>query len=110
MTRKPPPRNRVLDRRLWDDTGREWERRAQWLTHDQIEAHLHSAKRVVVHQFGQPLRWLSGDEARSWWRSIQPSVQDAHGGTPKPDTERLTYAAVLWRTGEDKLLGFEAFC
>jgi hypothetical protein len=41
---------------------------------------------------------------------MRRSTQDALGGTLEPDTEGRTYAAVLWRAGEDKLLGFEAFC
>ena len=55
-------------------------------------------------------RGTPGDEARTWWRSMRRSTQDALGGTLEPDTEGRTYAAVLWRAGEDKLLGFEAFC
>lgn len=104
-------RNRVLDNRMWDDAGLEWEREYRWLSGQDIERHLDAAARVVVHGFGQPLRWLGAHEARAYWNRICPFTQvDDSPSAVEPDGDGLTYAAVEWRRGGERLLGFEEFC
>lgn len=55
-------RNRVLDDRLWDTDGREWllDLLAERLSREAIEAYVNSGRRIVVHQYREPLRWLAG--------------------------------------------------
>ncbi|MDP1795170.1 MAG: hypothetical protein Q8K63_13625 [Acidimicrobiales bacterium] len=104
--------NRVLDNRLWDDRGMEWTREYRWLDRAEIDRHLAIAGRVVVHRFGAPLRWLSAVEARDYWRRVLPSTQfdnDPRSEIPEADGG-LIYAAVEWRRGDERLLGFEESC
>ncbi len=117
MARKSGNRNRVMDRRLWDGQGVEWQRGDVGLSLGRIERLLATADRVVLHQFsGPPMRWMTGEEARSWWPTIRPYIQLPDGDLlPAPcdeaaDEPWLTYRAELWERSGAALLGFEGFC
>lgn len=107
-------RNRVLDNRLWDNDGREWllDPLAGGLSREAIEASVNSGRRIVVHQYRKPLRWLAGDQARTYWRSIEEHTWSGDDDDEEilPDEMGLTYWGVEWRSGGDVLLGIEASC
>jgi hypothetical protein len=71
---------------------------------------LDSATRIVVFGFGRPLQWLPRQRAHVLWQSIcrHFEVPGAHGA--EPDAEGLTYAAVIWQRGNERLLGIQVFC
>ncbi|EIV95425.1 hypothetical protein FraQA3DRAFT_5248 [Frankia sp. QA3] len=101
----------MLGDRLWDDEGQVWYRdRGEWADAEEVERHLASACRVVLHGFRRPMQWLTSAEAAARWRQIRPhcAVPGQYGADG--DAEGLTYAAVLWRRGDRQLLGFEVFC
>ncbi|HWC11461.1 MAG TPA: hypothetical protein VG455_09585 [Acidimicrobiales bacterium] len=107
-------RNRVLDDRLWDTDGREWllDLLAERLSREAIEAYVNSGRRIVVHQYREPLRWPCWNQARTYWRSIKEhtwSGEDDDEEVP-PDEMGLTYRGVEWRSDGHVLLGIDASC
>ena len=111
MPGRRQPRNRVLADRLWDDVGREWTTsRAAWLTPKDVGRLVKRDQRVVVHGFGRPMVWLDCADARPLWARVKPHFEVPGQHAAEPDSDRLTWAAHLWRSERDVLLGFENFC
>lgn len=108
---RPRNANRVLDNRLWDEHGNEWIRDYRWLARDEVAGLLQQSARAVVHRYHAPIQWLQPGEAKSYWQRLDPHAQ--YPGDDRElvaDDNGLTYAAVEWRRGEERLLGFEEFC
>lgn len=107
-------RNRVLDNRLWDNDGWEWllDPLPERLSREAIEAYVNSGRRIVVHQYRRPLRWLAGDRARTYWRSVKEHTWpgDDDDEDILRDEMGLTYGGIEWRSGDDVPLGIEASC
>jgi hypothetical protein len=104
-------RNRVLADRLWDEVGREWTtKRTDWLSSRQVQQLIKRDQHVVICGFGRSMKWLDAKEAQLWWSQARRHlvVPGEQGGSP--DTTGLTWGAHLWRSGDDRLLGFETFC
>ncbi|WP_152991231.1 hypothetical protein [Frankia sp. R43] len=106
---KRQPRNRVLGDRLWDDAGREW-RRERWAEADEVERRLVDARTVLLHGFHRPLRWLTPVDASERWERMRHHFDVPGRYGARGDADGLTYAAAVWRRGDEQLLGFESFC
>jgi hypothetical protein len=110
-----PYRNRVERGRLWDADGQEWLRARESIGSDaELERLVASADRAVVMRPTKPLRWISGDEVRAYWKRVRahaPRLDEKRTLTP-PDAEGLTYSALLWKRsgGPEELLGFNEHC
>jgi hypothetical protein len=104
--------NRVYENRLWDNTGREWTcAGGLWATEEEVTLLVARASRVVVHGFGKPLVWLDGKGARALWAAIRAEHFEVPGASSaRPDVDGLTYAARVWRSGSESLLGLQSFC
>ncbi|MEX5636550.1 hypothetical protein [Parafrankia sp. FMc2] len=101
----------MLGDRLWDDAGREWRRVAgQWADVAEVERRLADARVVLLHGFGRPLQWLTPNTATHRWEQMRPHFEVPGQYGARSDDHDLTYAAVVWRRGDEQLLGFEAFC
>lgn len=112
MAGKQVVRNRFAGRRLWDEQGREWRKRLGWLTHTEVDEGLKAGQRLGTHRQGEPVRWLTSAEARSWWRQAKVHAQSGQGPGegPVPDSEGLTYAVAVWESNGEVLLVAEGFC
>ena len=100
---RQPPRNRLTDRRLWDEAGIEW----RWVT-DQLgkDATVALLKRADVRaclqtDWGQPLQWLSTSNKWSVW---QTEVEPRWYETLPEDDKRRPYESSLWESGPRQLL------
>lgn len=108
---RQPTRNRMLDDRLWDDDGREWRcDRSDRATPQQITQILGTDHPVALHGYGRRMRWLTQDEARTFWHRIVRHVEVPGRLATEPDEEGLTYTAHIWRNGDYRLLGIEIIC
>ncbi|MCK9900403.1 hypothetical protein CC117_04805 [Parafrankia colletiae] len=101
----------MLGDRLWDDAGREWRYAAgQWADVDEVERRLVDARVVLLHGFGRPLQWLTRDDTARRWEQMRHHFEVPGQYGARGDDQDLTYAAVVWRRGDEQLLGFESFC
>ncbi|SDR70318.1 hypothetical protein SAMN04489717_0157 [Actinopolymorpha singaporensis] len=98
--------------RLWDDEGRVWIRSgAGWASVQDVERLLREGRRIVVHGFGRPMVWIPAERSELFWASIREHFRSSEAPPgPQPDADGLTYTAMIWRSGEDNLLGFDARC
>jgi hypothetical protein len=65
---------------------------------------------VVVHGYGRSMTWLKPEAARDLWRHVRPHFDQPGTSASEPDAGGLRYAASLWRSGQDRLLGVEVTC
>lgn len=106
-------RNVVRGDELWDDDGRLWSRgKPRWLDARAVDRWLCRDGVVAYHgPSGDAVTWLSHKEASAWWASTAsalevPGVRSAAA----PDPDGRTYGARIWRSGDQRLLSFEAIC
>jgi hypothetical protein len=103
-------RNRLADRRLWDDRGWIWDLISREVTAAQAEELLRDESvRIGVHDdFTQPLRWISAvDRQRAMKSELKPWFLEH----PKPRKHGRFYRLLwisLWGNGARRLLLFDA--
>ena len=112
MSRSPGNRNRFADDRLWDDSGREWNRITSNLSSAEVEVAIADKNiRLGVHDdFGRPMRWVEDSKKSSTW-SDQIAHDFADSGLMSKRARkrgRLPYTASMWASGDDRLLIFES--
>jgi hypothetical protein len=100
-------RNRLADRRLWDDTGTVWDLISSPLTAAAVEDLLHDESiRLCVHDdFAQPLRWIAASERQ---REIKSELQPWFSKDFKPRKRGRYFTMSLWGNGSRRLLLFDA--
>jgi len=100
-------RNRLADRRLWDDAGVIWDLIDRRLTPVGARSYLHDESvRLCVHEdFAQPLRWIAtGDRQRAIESELRPWFSEDF----KPRTRGRYFTMSLWGNGARRLLLFDA--
>jgi hypothetical protein len=103
-------RSRVLDTRLWDEAGVEWELHVRWVDAVQVRQFLRRGQQVALTGAGEGVTWLSSSEARDLWRHARRHFEVPGRSAAVPDDEGLTYAARLWRREQDRLLMLQTSC
>lgn len=113
MIRKPMSakvhRNRLADRRLWDDDGVIWELISREVTAAAAEEMLRDESvRIGVHDdFSRPLRWIAaGDRKRAMRLELEPWFSQ-HPKPRKHGFYRILWIS-LWGNGARRLLLFDA--
>jgi hypothetical protein len=112
VSKNSTSRNRILDDRLWDDTGREWRRVEHDLGRPDVARLLTRPDvRVGIHACRRWLRWVAGGERNAVWvKEIEPNFHDRPDYRPPPGAPgQLPFHATLWRDGDDELLLFDDF-
>jgi hypothetical protein len=103
-------RNRLADRRLWDENGVVWDLIEPRVTAAAAEELLRDESvRIGVHDdFTQPLRWISAvDRQRAMKSELKPWFLEH----PKPRKHGRFYRLLwisLWGNGAGRLLLFDA--
>jgi len=100
-------RNRLADRRLWDDTGVVWDLISSRLTPAAVQGLLlDESVRLCVHEdFGQPLRWIAAeDRDQALKTELKPWVLEDF----KPRAHGRYFTMTLWGNGARRLLLFDA--
>jgi hypothetical protein len=103
-------RNRLADRRLWDDTGVIWDLLSRDVTVAAAEELLRDESvRVGVHDdFTQPLRWIAVEDRQ---QAIESELKPWFSQHPKPRKHGRYYKLLwisLWANGTRRLLLFDA--
>jgi len=100
-------RNRLADRRLWDDTGADWDLITSQLTTAAVEDLLRDESiRLCVHDdFAQPLRWIAASDRQ---RAIKSELQPWFSEDFKPRKRGRYFTMSLWGNGSRRLLLFDA--
>jgi hypothetical protein len=103
-------RNRLADRRLWDDTGVIWDLISGEVPAAAAEDLLRGESvRIGVHDdFAQPLRWIAAEDRH---RAMKSELEPWFLEHPKPRKHGRYYRIhwiSLWGNGARRLLLFDA--
>jgi hypothetical protein len=103
-------RNRLADRRLWDDSGVIWDLISREVTAASAEELLRDESvRIGVHDdFTQPLRWIAPEDRQ---RAMNSELKPWFVEHPKPRKHGRFYRILwvsLWGNGAQRLLLFDA--
>ena len=100
-------RNRLTDRRLWDDSGVIWDLISSRLTSAAVEDLLRDESiRICVHDdFTAPLRWIATNDRK---RAIPTELKPWFSEDFKPRTRGRYFTMSLWGNGARRLLLFDA--
>lgn len=105
-------RDLVRGNEMWDGQGRRWQRgRPRWL---EARAVARWVRREGVVAFREPgdeqVTWWNAEQAAAWWAGSASALEVPGVTAATSDVMGRTYGASLWRSGQDRLLGLEAFC
>jgi len=105
-------RNSFAGDRLWDETGRVWRRkRTHWLTRQDVRRFVHRKKRAALYAVeGEAVEWVEPEELGAFWRDIDGHLEVPGQAGAEPNADGETFGAHLWRSYDDRLLGFQRFC
>lgn len=98
---------------MWDGQGRRWQRgHPRWLDARTVARWV---RRGGVVAFREPaddrITWWSADQAAAWWAGSASALEvPGVAAAAASDVMGRTYGALLWRSGQDRLFGLEAFC
>lgn len=97
---------------LWDDAGQEWTtKHTRWATAKQASGFVGRGAQVgLVVSPGQPMTWMSGDDAQRWWGHAKRHFEVPGQVDAEPDGENRIWSAHIWRRLETRLLVFETHC
>jgi hypothetical protein len=100
-------RNRLADRRLWDDTGVIWDLISSRLTAVAVEELLRDESiPICVHEdFTAPLRWIAATDRQ---RTIKTELKPWFSEDFKPRKRGRYFMMSLWGNGARRLLLFDA--
>lgn len=108
--RKPPANGRLSwDGRLWDPSGRQYERDVDELGSREAERLVCDRDvQVAISWCSQPLSWLPpGERDRCWRNDIAPNLHnDPDRHPPRRASDQLPFHAELWRSGDHVVVLF----
>ena len=104
--------NKLEHDHLWDRAGDEWQTKwSQWASPSQASRFAKRDQGIVVSDGpGEDLRWLSGREAAAWWTHAKGHFEVPGKSSAEPDSSGRTWAAHIFKRGDDRLLVVETFC
>ena len=102
-------RNRLTDRRLWDDAGREWAYVTNQVTAAEVNELIRQPTlRFCVHEnYGAPLVWLSHDDAKRFWESTASKDYAGETATVKRPN-MLPWQVSIFRDGDERVVLFDS--
>jgi hypothetical protein len=106
---KGAQRNRLSDRHLWDDTGREWSYVTNQVRAAEVKELLQQPTlRFCVHEnYGAPLVWLSQEDAKKFWESTASKDYAGEKATVKRPN-MLPWQVSIFRDGDERVVLFDS--
>lgn len=106
-------RNTVRGDELWDGEGRRWQRgRPRWLDARSVGRWVRRGGVIACQgPLDDQLTWWTPAQAAAWWARSAAALEVPGTATAATaDGDGRTYGALLWRCGEERMLGVQIFC
>ncbi|MEX2551932.1 MAG: hypothetical protein WD627_02885 [Actinomycetota bacterium] len=100
-------RNRLTDRRLWDEDGKEWEYVTNQVRAAEVEKLIKQDLKFCAHgNYGAPPEWLSREQAQGFWESTASKDYAGEVATVKRPNKR-PWQVSIFKNGKDRLVLFD---